>query len=150
MKIILTKDVKKVGQKHEIKEVPDGYALNFLIPNKMAIIATNDAIEKRNREVKQHEDKIALESKLVETHFSNAADETLVIKAHANEEGHLFSGITAKVIREHLSLNRHIEIPEKAIYIEHPIKAVGPHTAELEYSGKKKTLHIVVESDTKK
>jgi large subunit ribosomal protein L9 len=150
MKVIFIKDLPKMGKRLELKDMPDGYARNFLIPKGYAIAATPAEIAKRDREVQSHEDKKHLEDSLVEANFKKAADETLIIKAHANSEGHLFSGITAKVICEHLLKDRRTAIPEKAVMLEHPIKTLGAHEIELKNKDKKMILHLLVEADKTK
>ncbi len=146
MKVIFIKDMPKVGKRLELKDIPDGYARNFLIPKGFAIPATTAEIARRDKEIKTHQELKKREDSLVEANFKQAADETLIIRTHANEEGHLFSGVTAKVICEHLAKDRQVEIPEKAIMLEHPIKTVGAHQVELKYKNEKKTLHILVEA----
>jgi large subunit ribosomal protein L9 len=150
MKVIFIKDVPKMGKRLEVKDMPDGYARNFLLPKGLVVLATPAEIAKRDREVQSHEDTKRLEDHLVESHFQKAADETLIMKAQANDEGHLFSGITAKIICEKLEKDRHVVIPEKSIKLEHAIKAVGAYEVELHYKDKKKVLHILVEAESKK
>ncbi|MEN9582240.1 MAG: hypothetical protein RL641_194 [Candidatus Parcubacteria bacterium] len=145
MKVIFIKDLPKMGKRQDIKDMPDGYARNFLIPKGFAIAATPAEIAKRDREVQSVQQSKALEDNLVESHFKQAADETLVIKVQANDEGHLFSGITAKIISERLETERRIIIPEKAIALEHAIKQTGAHEIQLRYKDKKKILHILIE-----
>lgn len=147
MKVIFIKDLPKMGKRLELKDMPDGYARNFLIPKGYAIVATPAEIAKRDREVQATADKKNLEDSLVEANFKKAADETLIIKAHANSEGHLFSGITAKIICEHLSKDRRTEIPEKAVLLDHAIKTLGAHEITLQNKNKKLILHLLVEAD---
>ena len=146
MKVIFIKDVPKMGRRLEVKDMPDGYARNFLIPKGFVVAASAAELAKRDKEVNSRVEAKALEDSLVEAHFSKAADETLIIRVPTNDEGHLFSGITAKVICEHLEKDRHVVIPEKAIEIEHPIKAVGAYEITLHFKDKKKQLHILVQS----
>ena len=93
MKIILLKDVPKVGKKHETKEVPDGYGRNFLLKRGLAEIATASAI-KRVEEIKKT---AAVEKKIQEDllmkNLEDLNDITITLKEKANEEGHLFAGI---------------------------------------------------------
>src|SRR5258706_11763125 len=117
MKVILKKDVSKVGQRLDVKDVPDGYAFNFLIPNGLAIPATKDNLVLRDREVAMREETKATESKLVAAHFKKVGDEALVIKVPANDQGHLFKAVTAKTISEELKSRRDISLPEEAIIL---------------------------------
>ena len=150
MKVIFIKDLPKMGKRLEVRDMPDGYARNFLIPKGFVVVATPAEIAKRDREVQSHVDTKKLEDSLVQSHFKTAADETLVIRAHANEEGHLFSGISTKIIVDLLEKERRIVIPEKAIMLEHPIKALGAYEIPLRYKEKNIVLHVLVETDNNK
>ena len=102
MKVILLQDVPKMGKKYEVKDVNDGYARNFLLPKKIAEIATPGALKqletRREKEVKAVKEK---DSAIKQT-LEKLKDFVLDIKEKANENGHLFAGIDAKRISEEL------------------------------------------------
>ncbi len=145
MKVILTKDVPKVGQRGNVKNVPDGYAVNLLIPKGLAVAATAENLARHEKEMASRNEARALEAKLVEAHFTKAGDEVLVISAPANEQGHLFKAVNAKVIAAELDKKRNVSLPESAIVLDAPIKSVGPHTVQLHLKDKKQVLHILIE-----
>ena len=145
MRIILKKDVSKVGQRLDVKEVPDGYASNFLIPNGLAIPATKENLAMRDREVATREETKNKELELVKAHFKKVGDEALVIEVPANDQGHLFKAVTAKTISQELKARRDIDLPEEAIILTEPIKSLGPHEVTLSYKDKKQKLHLLVE-----
>ena len=99
MKIILLQDVAKIGRRHEVVQVPDGYALNQLIPRKMAQPATADNLK---RIQKMQHDK-AVSAQAGADNFMSAVQvlqaTKLQVKAQANEQGHLFKAVSQKELK---------------------------------------------------
>lgn len=131
MKIILLKDVRAVGKKFEVKDVSDGYALNFLIPQHLAEIAMPTNIKKLEHariqddlKRKQHEDALMQSLKKVE-------GKNLTLAVPVNEKGHLFKGIHKEEIAKLLMAEAGIEIDPDFIILSKPIKEVGNHTIPL-------------------
>ena len=127
MKVILLEDVKKLGKKDEIIEVSSGYARNFLIPNKKAIVADNVNLNKL-------EGKKSKESHIKELSLEHAKEikkiiekETLVIKAKKGKDDRLFGTITNSEISKELKKKYDIDIERKKITVENPIKIVGEY-----------------------
>lgn len=127
MKVILLEDVKKLGKKDEIIEVSSGYARNFLIPNKKAIVADNVNLNKL-------EGKKSKESHIKELSLEHAKEikkiiekETLVIKAKKGKDDRLFGTITNSEISKELKKKYDIDIERKKIIVENPIKIVGEY-----------------------
>ena len=127
MKVILLEDVKKLGKKDEIIEVSSGYARNFLIPNKKAIVADNVNLNKL-------EGKKSKESHIKELSLEHAKEikkiiekEILVIKAKKGKDDRLFGTITNSEISKELKKKYDIDIERKKIIVENPIKIVGEY-----------------------
>lgn len=127
MKVILLEDVKKLGKKDEIIEVSSGYARNFLIPNKKAIVADNVNLNKL-------EGKKSKESHIKELSLEHAKEikkiiekETLVIKAKKGKDDRLFGTITNSEISKELKKKYNLDIDRKKIIVENPIKIVGEY-----------------------
>ena len=134
MKVILLEDVKKLGKKDEIIEVSSGYARNFLIPNKKAIVADNVNLNKL-------EGKKSKESHIKELSLEHAKEikkiiekETLVIKAKKGKDDRLFGTITNSEIAKELKKKYNVDIDRKKIIVENAIKMVGEYvvTVKLE------------------
>lgn len=125
MKVILTRDVKGVGRAHEELVLADGYALNFLIPKKLAIAATPVAKKEAETRRKQATDRSAIDAALVAQNIASLAEARIVIKTKVNEKGHLYDAIGEADIRAAAREQAHIDLPEDAIKLEKPIKAVG-------------------------
>jgi large subunit ribosomal protein L9 len=125
MRVIFLKDVPRIGKKNDIKELNDGYAVNFLFPQKLAIPATPEAI----RMVEKNKEKIIIEREVEENillkNLESIKNKTVKIKAKADEKGHLFKAIHAKELAEALNKDHQAEINEKFIVLEKPIKEIG-------------------------
>lgn len=131
MEIILLQDVDKVGDRHSIVTVKDGYGRNFLIPKGLAIVA-NDGNRRRLAEVIKQED--AKESKMLDTYkvmASQLSGQTLKIGAKAGTSGKIFGSVTnvqiAAAIKEQIGL----DIPRKKIVLNDEIKELGEYTATI-------------------
>lgn len=124
MKVIFLQNVKKQGQKDDIKEIGDGFARNFLIPQKLAVEATQAALAERQKRMAAKAGRVEKHSKEFQTALDALTDFTLVIKKKANDEGHLFSGVT---VREILTLlkEKDIHLDEKNLDLRSPIKKTG-------------------------
>jgi large subunit ribosomal protein L9 len=125
MKVILTKDVKGMGRMHDAVEAADGYALNYLIPKKLAIPATAAAKQEAEFRRKQVTDRSALDNALLARNIASLAEARIVIKAKANEKGHLYDAVGESDIRKAAKEQAHIDLSEDAIKLEKPIKELG-------------------------
>src|SRR3972149_4251460 len=127
MKVIFLKDVAKVGQHGTMKDVADGYALNFLIPRGLAIQATPDkvaahlAAQKREGGAKEQQNKMITEA----VHSLKGA--RIEISAKATEKGGLFKSITAADIVKAVQEQKRVSIPLETITLAKPIKEAGGH-----------------------
>lgn len=131
MKVILLEDVKKLGKKDEIIEVSSGYARNFLIPNKKAIVADNVNLNKL-------EGKKSKESHLKELSLEHAKEikeiiekEVLVIYAKKGKDDRLFGTITNSEIAKELKKKYDVDIDRKKIIVENAIKMVGEYVVKV-------------------
>jgi len=131
MKVILSQDIIGVGRKGEVKNVSDGYARNFLLPNKLGQIATPAAIASAEKLRKQAEQDKDVQKDILEKNIKSLKDLKVQIKAKANEKGHLFSIIHPDEISKILKEEHHLDIPSKLIEIEKPIKEIGEHIIKI-------------------
>ena len=143
MKVILLRDVAKIGKRYEVVNVPDGYALNKLIPQKDAQAATPDNVKRvANMRLKNKSDKEGVLSALKKG-AAQITEEPLVITMQANEQGHLFQSVHAADIVA-AAAKRSIDIPEEYVVFTSPIKSVGVHTAILKAQGESFTISLNV------
>lgn len=125
MKVILTRDVKGVGRAHDVVVAADGYALNFLIPKKLAIPATGTAMKEAETRRKLMQDRSALDAALLAQSLASLAETRIVIKVKANEKGHLYDAVGESDIRHAAKEQARIELPEGVIKLEKPFKELG-------------------------
>ena len=117
--------MKGVGHAHEAIVAADGYALNFLIPKKLAILATPQAIKEAELRRKQAADRVVLDASLLAQNIAALADARIVIKAKANEKDRLYDAIGESEIRTAVKEQAHIDIPKDTVKLEKPIKELG-------------------------
>lgn len=146
MKVILQKDIAKLGKKYDIKEVSSGYALNLLIPQSLAIMATPEAIKKTSTERMRLEGERKVHEDLLLKNIKDLEDVVLNISSKANEKGHLFAGIHKETIVTELLKQTGLQIDPSFIQMEHPIKEVGDHNIEVKGGGKSSKFKVTVVS----
>lgn len=146
MKVIFLKDVARIGKKNDVKEVNDGYALNFLFPRKLAEIATGSSIKKL--EIKKSEILIKKEvqDELLSKNLKELKDKEIVIFGKANEKGGLFSAIHKKEILEALKKAHNIEINEESIVLNKPIKEIGQYDIMVKINKKESFFKLIVKA----
>lgn len=130
MKVILIKDVARLGRRLAVKEVPAGHAQNFLIPRKLAIPATPENMKRLSAEVTKHAKDTEESEKSFREALAKLGTETVTYSTEANEKGHLFKGVNARDIAEKLS-GAGFSITEEDIELPHPLKSVGAHEVSL-------------------
>ena len=128
MKVILTQDVKGKGKKGQMIEVSDGYARNFMLPKKLAIEATPDAINTMKMNDKATQERIAREkAEALETSKKLRAM-TLIVKAKGGGAGRLFGAVTNAEIAVALE-KQGVKLDKRKIVLNETIKNVGTYTA---------------------
>jgi len=143
MKVILLRDVAKIGLRHQVVEVPDGFALNKLIPQGDAKAATAANIKSvTHQQKKNRQDKEGLIANLQDI-TDSLTKVPLTVVAVANEQGHLFKAINAEDITL-AAKAMGIDIPKDYVVIEAPIKALGETKITLKSHGKSFSLIINV------
>ncbi len=127
MKVILLQDVKGKGKKGQLLEVSDGYARNFMLPKKLAIEATADAINTMRMNDKATQERIAREKAEALAVSKQLREMTVVVKAKGGGAGRLFGSVTNQEIADALS-KQGIKLDKRKIVISDPIKNVGTYT----------------------
>ena len=128
MKVILLQDVKGKGKKGQILEVSDGYARNFMLPKKLAIEATPDAINTMKMNDKATQERIAREKAAALEIARKLREMTLTVTAKGGGNGRLFGAVTNQEIAVALKAQSGIELDKRKIVISDPIKNVGTYT----------------------
>lgn len=129
MKVILRKDVAALGDAGDVVAVKNGYANNYLIPQGMAIRATEGTLKALETEKKQQAKKIELQRKNARDLAQKIEQMTLKVSARAGESGKLFGTVTSADIAEALKAEG-VDIDRRKITLEAPVKALGKYEAE--------------------
>ena len=145
MKVILTTDVAKLGKSGELKDVTDGYARNFLIPQKLAVPAAGGAYRAWQHDIASREDKRVRERADAEIAATRIASTTLTMGVKVGDGGKLYGSITSKDIGDALA-RRGIEVDRHKIDLEEPLKTLGTYKVAVKvYAGMTSEVTIVVE-----
>ena len=128
MKVILLQDVKGKGKKGQMLEVSDGYARNFMLPRKLAIEATTDAINTMRMTDKANQERIAREKAEAMAVAKQLRELTLVVTAKGGGAGRLFGSVTNQEIADALAKKAGIKLDKRKIVISDAIKNVGTYT----------------------
>jgi large subunit ribosomal protein L9 len=130
MKVILLRDVAKVGRKAQVCEVPSGHAANFLIPRKLAVPATPENMRRHAADTARRAQNVAETVNAFAAVVAALRDKTITYKTEANAQGHLFKGVHASDISRRLS-EEGLHVPVTAIKLPQPIKTIGVHAIAL-------------------
>ena len=145
MKVILTKDVDKLGKSGDMKTVADGFATNFLIPRSLAVPAAGGAYRAWQHDIASREDKRQRERADAEIASTRISSTTLTMGVKVGEGGKLYGSITAKEIAEALA-RRGIDIDRHKIELEEPLKSLGTYKVAIKvFSGMTPEVTVVVE-----
>ena len=128
MKVILLTDVKGKGKKGQMIEVSDGYARNYMLPRKIAIEATTDAVNTMRMNDKATAERIAREKAEAMEISKKLRELTLVVKAKGGGQGRLFGAVTNTEIAAALEKQSGIKLDKRKIVVNETIKNVGTYT----------------------
>ncbi len=140
MQVILKKDVQNLGEAGDLVNVKDGYARNFLLPQNVAEIATEGALQNREQNlarIKAKQEKLHKEALEIAEKIEKFAE--LKLSAKAGESGKLFGTITTKKLAEELQSQAGIEVDRKNVSLNAPINKIGEYTMLIKLTSKVKT-----------
>ena len=132
MRVIFLKDVPGVAKKYEVKEVADGYARNFLLPNKLAKLATPENLKWLKSALKKFEEKASQEFKEVADLVSRIDGLEVEIPVKVGDKGQLFEGVTPVKIANALK-QMGFDVKKNQINLKDPIREVGEHSVKLKF-----------------
>ena len=145
MKVILQQDVKGQGKKGQLIEASEGYARNYLLPRKLAIAATADAINTMNLKEKARRAEEARQKEAAMAAAEQLKALLVKIPAKAGTGGRLFGAVTTKEISDALKQQHNVDIPKQKLVLEDPIKSFGTYQVKarlgFEISG---TVNVLV------
>lgn len=147
MKVILLKDIKGTGKKDQILEVSDGFGRNYLLPRKLAVEATSEAlnsIEKSKSAAKHRED---VKKNDAETAARELKGKTVTVKVRAGDNGRLYGSITTQEIADALKAQHGVELDKRKIELDEKVTSVGQTTITLKmYAGVSTKMNLVIEA----
>src|SRR6056297_747417 len=143
MKIILLQDVAKIGRRYEVVEVPDGYALNQLIPKKMAEPATPSNLKKVEKMNLNKAATAEANTASFKTAVETIAATPITITLEANDKGHLFRAVSAEDIETAAQAVGAMVTAEMVEFAE-PVKEIGEHQVTLKHNDDSATITINV------
>jgi large subunit ribosomal protein L9 len=147
MEVILREEIEKLGHRGSLVKVADGYARNYLLPKKLAVLATdaNRKIVEQEREAwLRKEAKLKSDAEDLGKLISNV---TLTFRQKVGENDHLFGSVTAKDIADALE-KQNFHIDRRKVHLEEPIKTLGEHRVTLRLHRDVSTeIPVVVEKE---
>lgn len=147
MKVIILNDVKGIGRKHELVDISDGHALNYLIPKKLAVPATPSAMKEAELRRKKEIDRTALDTALLAQNIAALAEARIVIRTKANEKGHLYDAIGKTEVLKVVKEQAHIDLSEDSIKLPKPIKEIGTFDIPVAAEGAFGKFSIIIEAE---
>ena len=147
MKVILLKDIKGTGKKDQILEVSDGFGRNYLLPRKLAVEATNEAmnsIETSKSAAKHRED---VKKNDAEAAARGLKGKSVTVKVRAGENGRLYGSITTQEIADALKAQHGVELDKRKIELDGKATSVGQTTITLKmYAGVSTKMNLIIEA----
>jgi len=132
MKVLLCEDIQKLGWLGDVVEVNEGYARNYLLPQKLAKPATEASIRAIAEEKAKRSELRKVEGKRREEAAKAVDGAEAVLAAKANEQGHLFGSVTAHEIAANLR-SQGFEVTDEVVQLHEHIKQAGAHTVTLHF-----------------
>ncbi len=130
MKVILTDEVRGLGNRGDVVTVAAGYARNFLLPKELAYPATEGNVKRLEQEKRRYELKVGKDREAAQQVASAVEGVTIVLKKKAGEHDALYGSVTASELAEALGA-KGITVDKRRIELEEPIKRLGQHTVHV-------------------
>lgn len=146
MKIILLKDVKGLGKKYDIKEAKDGHALNLLIPQGLAVHATDKNVKDVEIKKKNDLEHRKIQEDLLLMNLKELDGIKIDMAEKANAKGHLFAGIHKEQIIPEIKRQVKIDMLSEFLILEKPIKETGEHEISVKVADKTVKFKLVVKA----
>lgn len=148
MKIVLRKDVDKVGEAGTVQTVSDGFARNYLIPQGFAVLATPGELKVVAENQRVKEIKIARQERQLQDLANGIGGKRLVFVARAGEGGRLYGSVTAGDIAEKLSAAIGQDVDRRKVVLDDPIRSVGEHTVSVHLVGRlRPQVTVIVQAE---
>ncbi len=147
MKVILLRDVPKVGKKYDVKDIADGYVRNFLLPRRLAEIATPQRISELAVMQQKNQDMQERNDALLRDAIKALDDVTVTVIAKADERGHLFKKLRAADVIRVLNEKSALPLEENMLVLDGPITTVGTHRLTVSAAKTNATFTLAIERE---
>lgn len=144
MEILLLQDVNGVGKKNDLLIVGDGFALNYLLPNRIALVATPTVRKRYGEQIRKRAEEKERERQLRMQASQALAGKSVTFTKKATKTGKLYAGITVEHIVEAIKDQLGFDVPRESIELPEHIKAVGTFAVPVKLGDAKQTITVVV------
>lgn len=146
MKIILLKDMAKIGKKYETKNISDGYATNLLIPRGFAVAATTETAKRIELEKARDEGERRIRHELLLKNLAELEDKTITIIEKANDKGHLYAAVHKPEIIKAIENQTRLQIDPAHIVLDTHIKELGLRPIEVKAGNRSIKFNLDIKS----
>ncbi len=147
MKVVLMKNVDKIGRAHDTVEVSDGHAINLLIPKGIAIMATPSAVKNADQRKAKAVTEREVQEQLIVQNLETLAKARIVITSKVNEKGRLYDAVGVGEISKAVKEQTSVELPNDTIRLKSPIKEVGTHEVPVAHGENFGKFSIIIEAE---
>ncbi|MEX0755239.1 MAG: 50S ribosomal protein L9 [Actinomycetota bacterium] len=130
-KVVLQKQVDKLGSPGDVVDVADGYARNYLLPRGLAVRATKGMVRHQDSLKRAHEVRVVKQKGEFESIASMLAGTPVKVKARAGDEGKLFGSVTADNIADALRAQLEVDVDKRSVHLDEPIRSLGTHEVKV-------------------
>ncbi len=148
MKVVLRQDVPKLGEAGTVQDVSGGYARNYLVPQGLAVYASEGELKMAAHNLAVKERKVARQEEQLRSLAEKIDGQSLTFEARAGEGGRLFGSITASDIAAQLQQKIGEEIDRRKVQLDEPIRSVGEHNVAVHLVGRlRPTVTVTVNAE---
>ena len=147
MEVLLLQDIKGIGKKNDLLSVGDGYALNFLLPEAKAMIATPTVRRRFAEQIRRRAEEVEVERMNTAEVAEKAADTEIKFERKVTKTGKLYASITEKHISEALKSEHKIEVKDTDIKIAESIKTTGSFEVKMKIGNIEQGLKVTVKEE---
>ncbi|MBA3552815.1 MAG: 50S ribosomal protein L9 [Actinobacteria bacterium] len=131
MKIVLQREVEKLGAPGDVVDVADGYARNYLVPRGFATPASKGGVKHAERLRRKHQDRVQKEVVEAQAIAERLSSVTIRVAARAGEDGRLFGSVTVPHLADELQKAAGVTIDRKQVHMPEPIRSIGAHEVQV-------------------
>ncbi|MCS7001691.1 MAG: 50S ribosomal protein L9 [Dehalococcoidia bacterium] len=128
VKVLFLKEVENVAQPGDVKDVRPGFARNYLLPKKLAVVASPGMLKQHEAAIEQERRRVAKVDTDLRALAARLAETAVVITARAGKEGRLYGAVTAGDIADALAAQHQLEVDRRLVHVDEPIRRVGDYT----------------------